>query len=92
MTKTLFGLTFSRAAAGFLDAMPHGKIRAQLAKKAKSLIANIRPMNCKKLKGLKEGDDPVWRIRSGDYRILYSVRDNEVLILDIDNRKDVYKK
>jgi len=31
--------------------------------------------------------------RSGDYRILYVVRKNpgEVIVLDIDNRKDVYK-
>jgi hypothetical protein len=37
--------------------------------------------------------DPVYRERSGDYRILYVVRSNpdEVLILDIDHRKDVYR-
>jgi hypothetical protein len=42
-----------------------------------------------------ETDDgePVYRERSGDYRILYVVRTNPdlVLILDIDHRKDVYR-
>ena len=35
----------------------------------------------------------MYRERSGDYRILYVVRSNpaEVMILDIDNRKDVYR-
>jgi mRNA interferase RelE/StbE len=34
------------------------------------------------------------RLRVGDYRILYNVnsKELEITILDIDNRKDVYKK
>lgn len=92
MPKALFGLAFSEAAADFLDRMPASKIRAQVAKKAKSLILNPHPPGCRKLKGRIEGDDePVWRVRSGDYRILYVVREIEVIILDIGHRKDVYK-
>jgi mRNA interferase RelE/StbE len=92
MAKTLFGLGFSEAAADFLDRMPSGKIRAQVAKKAKSLILNPHPAGCKKLKGrIEENDEPVWRVRSGDYRILYIVREIEVIVLDIGHRKDVYK-
>jgi mRNA-degrading endonuclease RelE of RelBE toxin-antitoxin system len=30
-------------------------------------------------------------VRSGDYRILYVVRGMIVCVLDIDNRKDVYR-
>jgi hypothetical protein len=33
----------------------------------------------------------VYRIRHGDYRILYSVRPVIIVILDIDHRKDVYR-
>lgn len=93
MAKALFGLAIGTHAAAFLDGMPPGKLRAQIAKKAKSLITDPHPQGCKKLKGVKDGDDPVWRIRSGDYRILYVVRKNpsEVIVLDIDNRKDVYR-
>ena len=91
MAKALFGLGFSDGATRYLDNMPSGKIRAQLAKKAKSLIHNPHPPGCKKLKGMEDGDEQVWRIRSGDYRILYVVREIEVIVLDIDNRKDVYR-
>lgn len=91
MPKALFGFGFAPAAVSFLDRLPPGKVRAQIAKKAKSLILNPHPSGCRKLKGRMEGDDPVWRIRSGDYRILYIVREIEVIILDIDHRKDVYR-
>ena len=91
MGKTLFGLAFSTAASEYLDRMPSGKIRAQVAKKAKSLINDPHPSGCKKLKGIKDASEPVWRIRSGDYRILYVVRDIEVIVLDIGDRKDIYK-
>ncbi len=91
MAKALFGFGFGRAAAEFLDKMPSGKLRAQITKKAKSLINNPLPAGCKKLKGFKDGDEAVWRVRSGDYRILYIVREIEVIVLDIGHRKDVYK-
>lgn len=91
MVKSLFGLAFGAAAADYLDHMPPGKIRAQIVRKAKSLIYNQHPAGCKKLKGMNDGDGEVWRIRSGDYRILYIIRDSEVIVLNIGNRKDVYK-
>jgi mRNA interferase RelE/StbE len=42
---------------------------------------------------MRDGDEPVYRIRSGDYRVVYAVRSdpNEVVILDIGHRKDVYR-
>ena len=33
-----------------------------------------------------------WKLRVGDYRVVYKVVQNEVWILAIINRKDVYKK
>lgn len=33
-----------------------------------------------------------WKLRVGDYRVVYKVADNEVWILAIINRKDVYRK
>jgi mRNA-degrading endonuclease RelE of RelBE toxin-antitoxin system len=38
-----------------------------------------------------DGDCPVYRVRQGDYRILYSVRPIIIVILDIGHRKDVYR-
>lgn len=33
-----------------------------------------------------------WKLRVGDYRVVYKIETNEVFILAIINRKDVYKK
>lgn len=47
-----------------------------------------RPYGCKKLKAY----DNLWRIRSGNYRIIYTIQDNELIIevLQIVHRKDAY--
>ena len=39
------------------------------------------------------GDERLWRYRVGDYRILASISDEEVLVLivDIDHRRQVYR-
>jgi mRNA interferase RelE/StbE len=53
-----------------------------------ALENNPRPIGCIKLTG-REG----WRIRVGDYRIVYEIKDHVLLIIviDIDHRKQVYK-
>ncbi len=94
MATLLWGLAFGPAATAFLDDMHPGKIRAQIVKKAKALQLAPFPNGAIQLKGVTTGmGEPVMRVRSGDYRILYVVRENpgEVLILDIDHRKDVYR-
>lgn len=87
----LIGLSFAPAATAFLDRMPPGKLRAQIAKKAKALHTNPYPSGCKKLVDVTEGSDAVWRIRAGDYRILYVVRSAEIIVIDIGDRKDIYR-
>jgi mRNA interferase RelE/StbE len=54
----------------------------------KDLIHNPRPHGYKKLKGR-----PGYRIRVGDYPIIYAIEDNILIvyILDVDHRKDVYR-
>lgn len=54
----------------------------------KKLAEDPRPVGCKKLKGHQD----TWRIRIGDYRVVYSV-DDVVRIVDIrsvGHRKDIY--
>lgn len=87
------GFAFTSAALDFLETLPP-KIRRQVTKKAKALHANPHPPGSKKLHDVETANgEAVYRERSGDYRILYLVRTKpaEVLILDIDHRKDVYK-
>lgn len=48
------------------------------------------PSGCRKLKG----EEDVYRVRQGNYRIIYEVIDYKliVLVLKIGHRKDIYKK
>jgi mRNA interferase RelE/StbE len=41
-----------------------------------------------------EGEENLWRVRQGDYRIIYSIEENVlvVYIVKVGHRKDVYKK
>lgn len=87
------GFAFTDCALDFLEGLPP-KIRKQVVKKAKALHTTPFPPTSKKLHDVVTLDgDPVYRERSGDYRILYVVRSNpsEVIIIDIDHRKDVYR-
>ena len=88
--RALFGFAIGPAAAAFLDQLPAGKLRRQITRKVRSLVKDPHPQGCKKIRTMKVGTDSVWRIRSGDYRILYVVRAAEVIVIDIDHRKDVY--
>jgi mRNA interferase RelE/StbE len=51
------------------------------------LAENPRPQGCKKLKGRKG-----YRIRVGDYRVIYEIFDHILLIevVDLGHRKDIY--
>jgi mRNA interferase RelE/StbE len=69
----------------------HPKQRQQIARKIDALAESPRPANCKKLIG---SDPPLYRIVSGDYRILYSVRDEDsaVLVVRVGGRKSLYRR
>ena len=51
------------------------------------LACNPYPPNIKKLKGRE-----AWRIRVGNYRIIYQINNDElkILIIKIGHRKDIY--
>jgi mRNA interferase RelE/StbE len=67
------------------------KIHEPTYSKLKSSILNLsldpRPPGCKKLKGRL-----AYRIRQGDYRIIYEIQDKvlKVNIITIGHRSDVY--
>ena len=64
-------------------------IRARVVRKMEALGLDPRPRGCKKL----HGDDDLYRVRAGDFRIVYAVRDDVlvVLVVKIGNRRDVYR-
>ena len=53
-----------------------------------NLVGNPRPHGYKKLKGRDS-----YRIRIGDYRVIYEVFDDALLvdIIDLGHRKDIYE-
>ena len=67
-----------------LPALAREKIHKQIL----SLEDNPRPFGCKKLK-----ETEYYRLRSGDYRVIYSTADKVKIIkvLSIAHRKDVYR-
>ena len=64
-------------------------IQLKLAGAINSLTDNPRPRGAVKLKGAHG----VWRIREGDYRLIFEVRepDSIVLILRIAHRREAYR-
>ncbi len=65
------------------------EIQRRVRAKIDSLAANPRPAGVEKL----EGTDDFYRVRTGDYRIIYTIEGKVLLILvvRIGHRADVYK-
>ena len=63
--------------------------RQRIAQRISSLADNPRPPGCQKLSGRER-----YRIRQGNYRILYTIGDAElvVFIIRVGHRKEVYRK
>ncbi|MDP2388518.1 MAG: type II toxin-antitoxin system RelE/ParE family toxin [Bacteroidota bacterium] len=61
-----------------------------ISKTIENLASNPRPQGCKKLKGEKEY---LWRVRVGDYRVIYDIQDKvEIIeIRKVGHRKHIYE-
>ena len=83
----MYRVEFTRSARKELESLSDS-ILARVFSTIESLPENPRPRGCKKLKG----SDQLWRIRIGDYRIVYVIDDQarSVDIRAIRHRSDVY--
>jgi len=65
------------------------KVQRQLLERIAALAENPYPRGCRKL----DEKEALYRVRSGDYRIIYQVRDKELLVLvvRVGDKKDVYR-
>jgi len=65
------------------------EVQTRLSPSIESLKENPRPPGSEKLKGANDA----YRIRVGDYRILYEVKDKELIvyIIEAGHRREVYK-
>ena len=85
----MYHILISNSAEKDMDKLPSAAL-----KKVEVAIDHLshepRPAGCKKLKGSYEN---LWRIRVGDYRVVYLIAD-KIEVIDIRrvrHRKDVYE-
>jgi mRNA interferase RelE/StbE len=66
------------------------KQQVRIASKIDALASDPRPPGCVKLRGSRD----IYRIRVGDYRILYQVKDDIlfVLVIKVGKREKIYKR
>ncbi|HHW56442.1 MAG TPA: type II toxin-antitoxin system RelE/ParE family toxin [Clostridia bacterium] len=83
--KKNYKIQFSKKAAKFFQDQP-----PQQQKRLAQAISKLPEGDIRLLKGY----DNLYRLRVGDYRIIFTIEENELLIriLIIGNRGDVYKK
>lgn len=85
----IYEVEVSEAAKDFLLSI--GKADAKrIGKKIDKLEENPRPAGVEKL----SGEENIYRVRSGDYRIIYTIEDKilHVLVLKVGHRKEVCRK
>jgi mRNA interferase RelE/StbE len=82
-----YSLLIKPSAAKELENVP-ARQRRLIVKKIQSLAVNPRPHGCEKLSGAE-----LYRIRQGDYRVVYSIEDEilTVLVVRVGHRREVYR-
>lgn len=83
-----YAIVFARSARKELEDLPRN-IGSRILQRIESLAANPRPSGVKKLVGTTN----LWRIRIGEYRVIYSIDDQKRLvdIVMIRHRSDAYQ-
>ena len=82
-----YTLRIKQSAQKELDALDDA-LFTRIDRKILALIDNPRPPGCKKLSGFKDQ----WRIRIGDYRVIYVIEDAiiTVTVTHVAHRREAY--
>jgi mRNA interferase RelE/StbE len=82
-------VSLSRRAEKFLAELTDAALYRRLRAAIDGLEENARPAGCVKL----AGEPDLYRIRVGDYRVVYQVKDTAltVLVLSIGHRREIYR-
>ena len=83
-----YSVVFARSARKELEGLPE-TIQRRVLGQIEQLPSNPRPAGVRKL----VGSEPLWRLRVGEYRVIYGVHDEQKLvdIVCIRHRKDAYR-
>lgn len=84
-----YALLIKASAVKELEAVGGAPTRRRIVDAIQSLAVEPRPSACKKL----AGREAAYRLRVGDYRIVYTVNDREIIveIIRIGHRREVYR-
>ncbi len=84
----LYNVLITKSAAKELEAIPE-KDRRRIIERIRGLSSEPRPFGVEKLSG-----DDKYRIRQGNFRILYEILDRDlvVTVIRIGDRRDVYRR
>ena len=82
-----YRLLIKPSAAKELESLPT-KDRRRVVQRVRALAEDPRPPGAEKLKGIE-----LYRVRQGDYRVLYEIADAEhaSTVIKVGNRRDVYR-
>jgi mRNA interferase RelE/StbE len=85
-----YRIELGRKARKFLVSLPDKTLRARLKEAIDGLEGDARPPGCLKMKG----EEGLYRLRVGDYRIIYQIQDAVLLVLvvEIGNRREIYRR
>ena len=81
-----FKLTITKKAQKEFLELPE-KILSRFDQQVKRLRDNPYPEGCVKLSGSKN----TYRIREGDYRLIYAIEEKEIVVMTVKHRREVYR-
>lgn len=86
----VYRIEYSRPAQREFLSLP-ATLRARIALAVNALASDPRPPGCRKIVA-REKD--TYRIRVGDYRVIYRIHDNVLLVLvvRVSHRREVYRQ
>ncbi|MBC7707838.1 type II toxin-antitoxin system RelE/ParE family toxin [Polaromonas sp.] len=85
----MYRLEYKKSVAKDLRVIPKQQLR-KIVRRIQTLANEPRGSGILKL----QGEDQLYRVRQGDYRIIYNINDDvvTVLIIKVGHRKDVYER
>ena len=89
--KKKFDVKLSKRFLKILDGLPHGTA-LKIIEKLTMLETAPLPTGKNRIKKLKGFTPPLYRLRAGDYRVLYRIRGREVILVTVMDRKELERE
>lgn len=83
-----YAVSFTRSARKEISKLDKNVV-ARIFSKIEALASNPLPSGCRKIQGAVD----LWRIRVGNYRVIYQIIDQELIIeiVAVRHRRDAYR-